>query len=91
VLRPGRDTLVLASPAAAHRVVLHHPVARAVTAALGAPSSTAAVAEALRLPAGLAVDLVGYLSGTGMVVPAGPATMDPPKLGIEGSGAVELG
>jgi hypothetical protein len=90
-LRPGPGALVLASPRAAHRVLLHQPVARAVTAALGAPISSGAVAEALRLPTGLAGDLVGYLSGTGMVVPADAAAMDPPTLGLEGSGAAELG
>ena len=92
VLRPERDALVLAAPGAAHRVVLHQPVARAVTAALGAPISTGAVAEALRLPTGLAVDLVGYLSGTGLVVPAARRGGDgPAQTGHGGSGAAELG
>jgi SagB-type dehydrogenase family enzyme len=68
-LRAEDGVLVLESPLAGHRVVLHQPVARAVTAALGGPTTPGAVAASLGLSTGLAVDLVGYLSGTGMVVP----------------------
>jgi hypothetical protein len=72
------DVLVLESPLAAHRVMLHQPVAQAVTAVLGSPTTAGAVAAVLRLPAGLVVDLAGYLIGTGMVVPAaGPGSAAP--------------
>lgn len=66
------DALVLESPLAVHRVALHQPVARAVTAVLGGATTAGAVAAALRLPTGLVVDLAGYLIGTGLVVPATP-------------------
>lgn len=67
-LRTYDDSLVLESPVAAHRVVLHQPVAGAVLAAMGTPRSVEAVATSLGLPVDLVADIAGYVIATGILV-----------------------
>jgi SagB-type dehydrogenase family enzyme len=74
-LRSEENALVLESPLAAHRVVLHHPTAAAVVAALGAPRTLDAVAAALALPAGLVADIAGHVIATGMAAVAEPGVV----------------
>jgi SagB-type dehydrogenase family enzyme len=68
ILRAEDDGLVLESPLAAHRVVLHHPVCGAVIGALATPTTASAVAAATALPLGFVEDLISYLAGAAMVV-----------------------
>ncbi|MFG2822923.1 SagB family peptide dehydrogenase [Kitasatospora sp. NPDC048365] len=63
---------VLESPLALHRVLLHHPDAVALAAALTRPATPEQLAAALGLPAVLAAELVAHLTAAGTVVAGEP-------------------
>jgi len=74
-LRVGEAGMLLESPLALHRVVLHRAVATWVVGSLGRPTTPAATAAALHLAEPVALDLVSYLVAAGMVVLSQPGAL----------------
>lgn len=70
VLRREGDMFLLESPLSLHRVLLHKAEAQWVVAALGRPADVATVEAGLPLAEGVAVEILGYLIGTGMALVA---------------------
>lgn len=70
LMRGQNHVLVLESPLATQRVLLHRPAARALAAALAAPSDLPTLAQIADLPLSWTAELVSYLVAAGMVVVA---------------------
>jgi len=66
--------LMVESPLAAHRVVVHHPLIGGVLAALAAPATPTVVAAQARVPYDVVAEVVSHLVGAGMAVAEDPAT-----------------
>src|SRR5262249_14052289 len=75
-LRPAEGELVVESPVAQHRVVLHRPLAAYVVGALAAATTVADLSTELRLPVPVLADIVSYLVGSGVVVTGQPSRPD---------------
>jgi SagB-type dehydrogenase family enzyme len=75
-IRPGRDELLLESPLANHRALLHRPLAAWVAGALCRPTTVADVAAQLHAAEQVVADIVGLLVGCGLVL-AGEAGQRP--------------
>ncbi|MFL6121861.1 SagB family peptide dehydrogenase [Actinophytocola sp.] len=67
-IRENGDELLVESPLAHHRVVLHRPLASWVVGALGRPTTSTEVARDANLPRPLVLEIVAYLAGAGMVL-----------------------
>jgi SagB-type dehydrogenase family enzyme len=75
-LRPVEGELVVESPVAQYRVVLHRPLASYVVGALAAATTVADLSTDLRLPVPVLADIVSYLVGSGVVVTGQPGRPD---------------
>jgi SagB-type dehydrogenase family enzyme len=75
-LRPADGELLVESPVAQHRVVLHRPVASYVVGALAAATTISELSTELRLPLPVLADIVSYLVGSGVVVTGQPGRPD---------------
>jgi len=62
------EGLTLDMPGAHFRVVMAHPIAWRVAAALGRPSTVAGLAEACEVPAPVVADVVSFLVAAGVVL-----------------------
>ncbi len=71
-IRTEGGELVLESPLAQHKVVLHRPLAAWVASSLNGTTTVAAVAEQLNLAEPVLADIVSYLIGSGMVLEREP-------------------
>lgn len=71
-VRASGGEMVLESPIARHRVVLHRPLPCWVASSLDTPTTVAAVAEQLAVAVPVLADIVGYLVGSGMVLVGDP-------------------
>jgi SagB-type dehydrogenase family enzyme len=69
-IRTGGDGLVLESALAPFQVVMHRPLAYLAVVSLGRTTTVTELAAALRAPSSVVADLVGYLLGAGVVLPA---------------------
>ncbi|MPZ81192.1 MAG: SagB/ThcOx family dehydrogenase [Actinophytocola sp.] len=67
-LRSSEDELVVESPLAHHRVVLHRPLAGAVAGGLGRAIAVTDLAASLAMDPGLVAEIVAYLVGAEMVL-----------------------
>jgi SagB-type dehydrogenase family enzyme len=72
-LRPVDGELVVESPVAQHRVVLHRPVASYVVGGLAAATTVADLSAEVGLPLPVLADIVSYLVGSGVVVTGQPS------------------
>lgn len=68
IVREHRGELVVESPLAHHRVVLHRPLASWVVGSLGRSITSTDVALGVNVSRPLVVEIVAYLAGAGMVV-----------------------
>ena len=71
-IRAGDGELVVESPVASHRVVLHRPTAVRVVGELGRPRTVADLATRLTTPEPVLTDVLAYLVAAGVVVTAEP-------------------
>lgn len=76
-MRAGGGGLVLESPVAQHRVVLHRPVAAWVAGSLGSPTTAAEIAAMLKVAEPVVADILAYLVASGIVLVGEPGT--PPR------------
>jgi SagB-type dehydrogenase family enzyme len=67
-VREHAGELVVESPLSHHRVVLHRPLASWVVGSLGRATTSADVALGINISRPLVVEVIGYLTGAGMVV-----------------------
>jgi SagB-type dehydrogenase family enzyme len=67
-MRANGGALLLESPAAQHRVVLHRPVAAWVAGSLGGPATVAELSALLRIAEPVLADIVAYLVASGVVL-----------------------
>lgn len=70
--RACNGELLLESPLARYRVVLHRPMAAWVVGSMSAPTSIAQLTTLLQIPTPVVTDIVAYLIGSGMVLTAEP-------------------
>ena len=71
-MRSGGGELLLESPLAQHRVVLHRPLAAWVAGALCRPTTIADLSTLLKIAVPVVADIVGYLVACGMVLTGSP-------------------
>ncbi|MQA07488.1 MAG: SagB/ThcOx family dehydrogenase [Pseudonocardiaceae bacterium] len=67
-IRPSDDGLVLESPLAPYRVVLHQPLLSELIAWFNTPVATAELASDLRIPQPVIAEIVSYLAASGTVL-----------------------
>jgi SagB-type dehydrogenase family enzyme len=67
-VRVSGGELVMESPIAQHRVLLHRPLAGWVCSSLDTPTTVSAAAEQLDMAVPVLADIVAYLVGCGMVL-----------------------
>jgi SagB-type dehydrogenase family enzyme len=67
-MRAGEGELVLESPLARHRVVVHHSLGAWVAGAINRPQTVRALASNVAVPRPLVALIVGYLVAAGMAV-----------------------
>jgi SagB-type dehydrogenase family enzyme len=78
-MRAAGGELVVESPTAQHRVVLHRPLAAWVAGSLSGPTTTTELAALLKVAEPVVADIVAYLVASGVVLVAEPGA--PPRFG----------
>lgn len=77
------------SPLAAHRVLLHRPLAAWVVSSLSGPTTVSELARMLRSPEALVAEIVSYLVYSGTVVVGEQRPADPALVAVDPAGLAE--